>query len=105
MATESASTDQPRPPPAAKSRGPRIAKRLGLGLGAVLITMLAYLLLWPSPIDSVAYQPPPKPVPAWPGEACRVSSCMTAAGVLGLVGPPVPEAPPGRTTLALFKAT
>ena len=62
MATESASTDRPQPPPAAKSRGPRIAKRLGLGLGAILVAMLAYLVLWPSPIDSVAYQPPPKPV-------------------------------------------
>jgi len=62
MATESASTDRPQPPPAAKSRGPRIAKRLGLGLGAILVAMLAYLVFWPSPIDSVAYQPPPKPV-------------------------------------------
>jgi sugar lactone lactonase YvrE len=39
-----------------------LAKRLGYGLGAVLIAVLADLLLWPSPIDSVAYQPPPKPV-------------------------------------------
>jgi hypothetical protein len=59
---ESASTDQSQPPSAAKSRSRRIAKRLGYGLGAVLIAILAYLLLWPSPIDSVAYQPPPTPV-------------------------------------------
>jgi sugar lactone lactonase YvrE len=59
---KSGSTDQSRRPPVVKSRSRRIAKRVGYGLGAVLIAILAYLLLWPSPIDSVAYEPPPRPV-------------------------------------------
>jgi sugar lactone lactonase YvrE len=62
MAAEPASPDQPEPASSAPSRSRRLAKRLAYALGAVLIAVLAYLFLWPSPIDSVAFQPPPKPV-------------------------------------------
>ncbi len=62
MTTEPRSTGQSQPPPSAPLRSRRMAKRLAYALGAVLLAVLALLLLWPSPIDSVAYEPPPKRV-------------------------------------------
>jgi sugar lactone lactonase YvrE len=61
MAALTPSTGQPPQPSAAKPRKRRMVKRFACGLGAVLIAILAYLLLWPSPIDPLAYEPPPKP--------------------------------------------
>jgi sugar lactone lactonase YvrE len=55
------STDQAQQSAPVKSRSRRVAKRLAYGVGAVLIAVIAYLLLAPSPIDSVAYEPAPKP--------------------------------------------
>src|SRR5262249_27798562 len=53
-------TDQPQQTSAARREGRRIFRRFAYGLGAVAIAVLAYLLFWPSPIDSVAYEPPSK---------------------------------------------
>ncbi|MBI2823523.1 MAG: strictosidine synthase family protein [Planctomycetia bacterium] len=36
-------------------------KQLGYALATIVLIVLAYLFLWPSPIDPVAYQPPPAP--------------------------------------------
>jgi sugar lactone lactonase YvrE len=85
MTTESASTDQPPRPPA-RSRGRRIAKRLGYGLGAILSALLAWLLWWPSPIASVAYQPPPKPAlegPVAPNRLLESAELLALGQVAG----------------------
>jgi sugar lactone lactonase YvrE len=36
-------------------------KRAGYALAAVLAVLFGYLVVWPSPIDPVAYEPPPRP--------------------------------------------
>ena len=87
MTTEPASTGQPQPPPSAPSRGRRMAKRLAYGLGAVLLAVLAYLLLWPSPIDSVAYEPPPKPVLEGPLAPNRLLESAELLAVGQVAGP------------------
>lgn len=40
---------------------PHKLRRIATGLAVALIVLVAYLLLWPSPIDPVAYDPPPRP--------------------------------------------
>ncbi|HEV3304770.1 MAG TPA: SMP-30/gluconolactonase/LRE family protein [Planctomycetaceae bacterium] len=87
MTTEPASNAQPQPPSPASSRGRRLTKRLGYCLGAVLLAVLAYLLLWPSPIDSVAYEPPPKPMLEGPLAPNRLLESAELLGVGQLVGP------------------
>src|SRR5271165_4905698 len=87
MTTESVSPDQPQRPSPAPSRGRRLAKRLAYGLGAVVIAVLAYLLFWPSPIDSVAYEPPPKPVLDGPLAPNHLLESAELLGVGQLFGP------------------
>src|SRR5271167_4606272 len=87
MTTESVSPDQPQRPSPAPSRGRRLAKRLAYGLGAVVIAVLAYLLLWPSPIDSVAYEPPPKPVLEGPLAPNRLLESAELLAVGQVAGP------------------
>ncbi|HXY36071.1 MAG TPA: SMP-30/gluconolactonase/LRE family protein [Planctomycetaceae bacterium] len=46
---------------AAKPGGRRFARRVAYAVGALLLVVVLYLFLWPSPIDSIPWQPPPKP--------------------------------------------
>ena len=54
-------TDPATDPSAATRPRPAVLKRVAYRFAAVLIAMALFLVLWPSPIDPVAYAPPPKP--------------------------------------------
>lgn len=51
---------QPLPGPYSDSMN-SAAKKILLGLGAVLALLVLYLLFWPTPVDPVAYNPPSPP--------------------------------------------
>jgi sugar lactone lactonase YvrE len=96
----SPSTDKPQPTDTAQqasARKPRrrIARRLGFGFGAILVALLAYLFLWPSPIDSVAYEPPPKPALEGPLAPNNLLESADLLGVGQFVGPEDVEVRPG----------
>ncbi len=61
--------------------------RFAYGLGAVAIAVLAYLLLWPSPIDSVAYEPTPKPSFEGPLAPNRLLESADRLAVGQVIGP------------------
>jgi sugar lactone lactonase YvrE len=87
MATPSPSNDQPQAPSAAKPRTRRTAKRLAYGLGAALIAILAYLIIWPSPIDPIAYEPPPQPALEGPLAPNRLLESAELVAVGQVAGP------------------
>jgi sugar lactone lactonase YvrE len=85
-------SDAPERTPAVQrptSRGRRIGRRLAYLLGAVLLAILAYLFLWPSPIDSVSYVPTPKP--ALDG-TLAANNLLESAELLAVGQVPGPEA-------------
>ena len=47
--------------PQSAPRKPSVLKRIAMVVGAALVALLLYLFVWPSPIDPVAYDPPPPP--------------------------------------------
>ena len=88
----SPSTDKPQPtdtaqqPSASKPRR-RIVRRLSAAVAAVFVALLAYLFLWPSPIDSVAYEPPPKPALEGPLAPNNLLESAELLGAGRFVGP------------------
>ena len=56
-----ARVEQPADKAAAPTPRGRELKRFLVGAAIVLLGLAAYLFVWPSPIDPVAYEPPPKP--------------------------------------------
>lgn len=75
--------DQPSGPSTKeRSAGLRVLK----GIGILLLVSMAYLLLWPSPIDPVAFRPaeaPPMTGVLEPNEKLRESEVLAAGLVLG----------------------
>ncbi len=60
---------------------------MAYAVGALLIAALAYLFVWPSPIDSVAYEPPPKPSLEGPLAPNRLLESAETLAVGQVAGP------------------
>jgi sugar lactone lactonase YvrE len=87
MTTPTSSADGVQQTSVARPRTSRVAKRVAVGVGLLVVAVLGYLIFWPGPIDPVAYEPPPKPPLEGPLAPNRLLESAELLAVDQLVGP------------------